>query len=251
MNRAVLHVHVYVTQWYSLPLAKIPCICQLVKPDLSPPLCVQEIAQCVDEGWTDQLRDQVDEGCNAKGSIEISKVAGNFHFAPGKSFQSHSVHVHDIQPFGTKKFNLTHTIRHLSFGEDYPGQTHPLDGYQQVATEDPPTGGVMYQYFVKIVPTVYKNISGSVLKTNQFSVTKHKKVSRAQHGDSGLPGVFFMYDLSPMMVTLTETSRSLAHFLTGVCAIVGGVFTVAGMVDGMLYHSQRALKKKIELGKAT
>ena len=72
------------------------------------------------------------------------------------------------------------------------------------------TGGVMYQYFVKIVPTVYKNISGSVshslleqcqqeimwlscdsaqvLQTNQFSVTKHKKISRAQHGDSGLPG---------------------------------------------------------------
>lgn len=74
----------------------------------------------------------------------------------------------------------------------------------------PISGGVMYQYFVKIVPTVYKNTSGSVspplslslqashvtimwsqvLKTNQFSVTKHKKVSRAQHGDSGLPGVF-------------------------------------------------------------
>ena len=64
-------------------------------------------------------------------------------------------------------------------------------------------------------------------------------------------GVFFMYDLSPMMVQLTETRRSLTHFLTGVCAIVGGVFTVAGMVDGMLYHSQRALKMKIELGKAT
>lgn len=54
-----------------------------------------------------------------------------------------------------------------------------------------------------------------------------------------------------MMVQLTETSRSLTHFLTGVCAIVGGVFTVAGMVDGMLYQSQKALKKKIELGKAT
>ena len=54
----------------------------------------------------------------------------------------HLALVHDIQPFGTKKFNLTHTIRHLSFGEDYPGQTHPLDGYQQVATEDPPTGNV-------------------------------------------------------------------------------------------------------------
>jgi hypothetical protein len=60
-----------------------------------------------------------------------------------------------------------------------------------------------------------------------------------------------MYDLSPMMVQLTESRRSLAHFLTGVCAIVGGVFTVAGMVDGMLYQSQRALKKKMELGKAS
>ena len=51
--------------------------------------------------------------------------------------------VHDIQPFGTKKFNMTHVIHHLSFGEDYPGQRHPLDGYTQVATEDPPTGEMM------------------------------------------------------------------------------------------------------------
>ena len=31
-----------------------------------------------------------------------------------------------------------------------------------------------------------------------------------------------MYDLSPMMVQLTEHRRSFTHFLTGVCAIVGG-----------------------------
>ena len=48
--------------------------------------------------------------------------------------------VHDIQPFGTKKFNMTHSVHHLSFGEDYPGQRHPLDGYTQVASEDPTTG---------------------------------------------------------------------------------------------------------------
>ena len=60
-----------------------------------------------------------------------------------------------------------------------------------------------------------------------------------------------MYDLSPMMVKLTEYRHSVTHFLTGVCAIVGGVFTVAGMLDGMLYHSTRAIKKKIDLGKAS
>ncbi|XP_064381837.1 endoplasmic reticulum-Golgi intermediate compartment protein 3-like [Halichondria panicea] len=209
------------------------------------------ISQCINEGWTDKIKDQVNEGCNIRGYIEVSKVAGNIHFAPGKSFQQHSVHVHDLQSFGVKKFNFTHTIGHLSFGEDYPGQLHPLNGYTQVQQVDLPTGGLMYQYFIKVVPTIYHKLSGELLRTNQFSVTKHSKEARAVAGHSGLPGVFFMYDLSPMMVQLTEHRRSFTHFLTGVCAIVGGVFTVAGMLDGMLYHSARALRKKIDLGKAS
>lgn len=209
------------------------------------------IAQCVDEGWTEKLQQQLNEGCSVKGSLEVSKVAGNFHFAPGKSFQQHSVHVHDLQTFGVKRFNLSHTIHRLSFGEDYPGIINPLDGLSQVANEQTPTGGTMYQYFVKIVPTVYKSLNKEPLKTNQFSVTRHQKLARAVAGEQGLPGVFFLYDLSPMMVQLTEHRHSLTHFLTGICAIVGGVFTVAGMVDGMLYHSTRALKKKIDLGKAS
>ena len=59
-----------------------------------------------------------------------------------------------------------------------------------------------------------------------------------------------MYELSPIMVKFTETSKSFAHFLTGVCAIIGGVFTVAGIIDSMVYHSMRSLKKKVDLGKA-
>ena len=50
------------------------------------------IAQCIREGWTDKLKEQVNEGCRAHGYLEVSKVAGNFHFAPGKSFQQHNVH---------------------------------------------------------------------------------------------------------------------------------------------------------------
>ena len=39
------------------------------------------------------------------------------------------------------------------------------------------------------------------------------------------------------------------HFLTSVCAIVGGVFTVSGLIDSGLYHGQRVIKKKMQLGK--
>lgn len=90
-----------------------------------------------------------------------------------------------------------------------------------------------------------------VVRTNQFSVTKHKRVIRQVSGEHGLPGVFVLYEFSPMVVQYTESRRSFMHFLTGVCAIVGGIFTVAGLVDSMIYHSARALQKKIDLGKAS
>ena len=48
------------------------------------------------------------------------QVAGNFHFAPGRSFQHAHMHVHDLMSFTVGNFNITHQINHLSFGEDYP-----------------------------------------------------------------------------------------------------------------------------------
>ena len=52
------------------------------------------------------------------------------------------------------------------------------------------------------------------------------------------------------MIKYTERRKSFAHFLTGVCAIIGGVFSVAGIIDSFIYHSMRSLQKKMELGKA-
>ncbi|PVD32633.1 hypothetical protein C0Q70_08076 [Pomacea canaliculata] len=207
----------------------------------------ESIEQCKREGWSESMQAQKNEGCQAFGYLEVNKVAGNFHFAPGKSFQQHHVHVHDLQAFGGQKFNVTHRINHLSFGQDYPGIVNPLDGHHESAS----SLQMMFQYFVKIVPTTYTKINSETLYTNQFSVTKHSKTVSSGSGEGGLPGVFFIYELSPMMVKYTEKQRSFMHFLTGVCAIVGGIFTVAGLIDSVIYHSARAIQKKIELGKAS
>ncbi|KAK8664220.1 hypothetical protein V6N13_084018 [Hibiscus sabdariffa] len=48
--------------------------------------------------------------------------------------------------------------------------------------------------------------------------------------------VFFFYDLPPIKVTFTEHDISFLQFLTNVCAIVGGVFTVTGIIDWCIYH---------------
>ena len=46
--------------------------------------------QCLREGFLDHVKEQEGEGCNIYGYLEVNKVAGNFHFAPGKSFQQAS-----------------------------------------------------------------------------------------------------------------------------------------------------------------
>lgn len=38
------------------------------------------------------MKAQQKEGCQVYGYLEVNKVQGNFHFAPGKSFQQHHVH---------------------------------------------------------------------------------------------------------------------------------------------------------------
>lgn len=202
------------------------------------------IDQCKREGFLQRIKDEEGEGCNIYGFLDVNKVAGNFHFAPGKSFQQSNMHVHDLQAFQKDSFNISHKINKLSFGEHFPGVVNPLDGVQWV--QQMPYG--MYQYFIKVVPTVYTDINGRTIQSNQFSVTEHFKTDDSGRIQS-IPGVFFFYDLTPIKVTFAEEHVSFLHFLTNVCAIVGGVFTVSGILDSFIYHGQRAIKKKMEIGK--
>ena len=61
---------------------------------------------------------------------------------------------------------------------------------------------------------------------------------------TGLPGVFFFYEISPLHVEIVEGYRKgYIAFFTSVCAIVGGVVTTMGLLDQML-HSQSQKKSR-------
>lgn len=123
----------------------------------------------------------------------------------------------------------------------------------------------VYQYFLKIVSTELLPRSGKSVYTNQYSVMQNERVL-GDHA-AGLPGeldtyaihtkysfipksgVFFIMDISPMQIIYREERSSFTSFLTGVSAIVGGIFTVAGLFDRVVYRAERALKKKRDLGK--
>lgn len=53
---------------------------------------------------------------------------------------------------------------------------------------------------------------------------------------TGLPGVFFFYEISPLHVEIVEGYRKgYIAFFTSLCAIVGGVVTTMGLLDQVLY----------------
>lgn len=63
-------------------------------------------------------------------------MGGSFHIAPGKSFSLNHIHIHDVHPYSSSSFNLSHVVRHLSFGERINfANTHPLDGMEVSSSE--------------------------------------------------------------------------------------------------------------------
>ena len=74
------------------------------------------------------------------------------------------------------------------------------------------------------------------------------QVDRSGFG-STLPGLFIFYELSPIKVMVEERRMGFLTFLTSVCAIVGGVFTVSGLIEGGIDKARGLMRKKTELGK--
>ena len=67
------------------------------------------------------------------------------------------------------RFNVTHQVKKLSFGRDFPGQQSPLDG----AWTHSPGGAAVARYFLKVVPTTYEFLSGEALHSSQCSTSRH------------------------------------------------------------------------------
>ncbi|KAI9193660.1 endoplasmic reticulum vesicle transporter-domain-containing protein [Polychytrium aggregatum] len=209
------------------------------------------IEQCVNEHYSEKIKEQSIEGCNVHGHIEVNKVPGNVHFAPGRPLTQARMHVHDLSQYSVNEnFNFGHIIHSLSFGEEIHYLKNPLDNTSKLVSHSHYT----FQYFVKVVSTKFELKNGSKIATNQFSITENDMDTTAKAGmpqQGYLPGVFFNYDISPMLITYVEYQKPFAHFLTDVCAIVGGIFTVAGIVDSFVYKAEKSFKRKVELGKGS
>jgi hypothetical protein len=191
----------------------------------------------IDEAQAFEMKE---EGCNVAGYIDANKVPGSFHIS------SHGLQ-HLVTRFLDGRLNVNHVIHTFSPGDvalnpkDFPGSLRPLDGtFRDTDT----TGLLTYEYFLDIIPTVYS--SADLVDTKAYQMTAHTHQFPSHPG--AMPAVYFRYHLSPISVKFSKRKKQFSHFLTYVCAIVGGVFTVAGLLNSMLLSTVLAFQKNV-LGK--
>merc|ERR1711920_665273 len=129
---------------------------------------------------------------------------------------------------GSDGFNTSHEIHSITFGDYVPGVLSPLDGTTKIVRH----GAFMFHYYIKLVPTVFLGRWGNETYTNQYAVTDSARNVQVRSGElSGLPGVFIVYDFSPFLMRKTEKTKPWSYIFTSICAIIGGIFSIASLVE--------------------
>jgi len=174
------------------------------------------------------------KGCRMKTSFRINKVPGNFHV---------STHASHEQPVDT---NMGHEIHDLTIGEhvehlsSIPDSSFtPLNNIVSRSAD----ASSSHDYVMKIVPTIYEDVHHRNVYPYQFTYA-HREYVPYTHGGFKVPAtIWFRYDLNPITVKYTEKRKPFYTFLTTVCAIVGGTFTVAGIIDSLVFTASETFKK--------
>lgn len=187
-------------------------------------------------------------GCNLSGFVLVKKVPGTLHFlakSPGHSFDFPAM-------------NMSHVVHQWYFGNKPSprrraalARLHPLgltDDWADKLAGQPFTSAnqrVTHEHYSQVVLTTIDPKNRGVGAYDAYEYTVHSH----QYSTDDIPASRFSYELSPIQIVVTEKPKAWYHFITTLCAIVGGVFVVAGIVDGLLHTGAALVRKKVDLGK--
>lgn len=181
-------------------------------------------------------------GCMVSGHVLVNRVPGNFHI------EARSLH-HNLNAAMT---NLSHVVNHLSFGAPLAKDVvRKVSRYPQFQSVMPLDGGTFitrdyhqaHHHYSKVVSTHFE-VGGVMTKMHEALGYQMLSQSQVMHySEIEVPEAKFSYDLSPMAVLVSGKGRRWYDFLTSVCAIIGGTFTVVGLVDALIYKVIKAGKQ--------
>jgi len=185
-------------------------------------------------------------GCMISGLLHVQR-------APGMLVIQANSEAHE---FNWETMDVSHTVNHLSFGpflSEQAWQVLPahiaasvgaLDDKAFTSDQHIPT---THEHYVKVVKhEVTPPASWRAQTVTSYGYVVHSN-NIQKVGE--VPTVRLNYDILPIVVQFTEKKQALYHFITQLCAIIGGVFTVAGIVASGTDKAVAMMAKKQELGK--
>lgn len=183
----------------------------------------------------------VDSGCLVEGSVSVKCIPGHLHVSSHRNMGGMNGQMFfALDPSSQMDFNASHTIKHLSFGPPFPGQVNPLTDVSSAPTSSPAT----FQYHLRVVPTVYEYLSRATIDSRQYSASDFVQEMDPRVAPHVRPGLYLRYDFSPTIVRRVETRRTFLQFLTSICAICGGLLSISGILDQVVYRTVESSKSK-------
>ena len=204
----------------------------------------------INEPNYDKVKTEIknDEGCNLSGHFFVDAVPGSFLITSGYYGNT----VQRLATEGILKINAQHRINEISFGDTSDRFIIWNNFGKSIAKLSYTLNNVkkqyekltsIYQYYLKIVPTKYITFKKQI---NDYQYTYN---SYAEHGIQEMPSMHFRYDLSPITVEYKLHKETFLNFIINICAILGGVFTVTGIIDAIIHKSVVILLRKAEMNK--
>jgi hypothetical protein len=197
----------------------------IARVDLSPflPYKTQELLKAINE----------DEGCLIEGFVEVNKVAGNIHISyhPFRNVFDFLVANHKEE---YNKMKLNHKLNYLVFGDRF--HESELNSYDVYTHYEFPNfvenSNVFpnFDYFVKIVPHLLQSESGVTKLNYQYAISSNNR--KGEEGE--MPMIMINYDMSEVTTQITRKRNNFLHFLTHICAIVGGIFVVFSILNRVI-----------------
>lgn len=195
--------------------------------------------QCASESY-EEVAAQEGEGCRIDALLHVRKVPATFHLGVPTHFKPEKLKDPEDWSNFVSSLDFSHDIRGLSFGPDFPGLVPVLDGRKKDKHTAP--NSEHYQYDIHVIPTRYLEDGYDEISSHQYSVIEYMKSLSQQdpNQDVVAPGLWMSYDFTPFEVRVTKTRKSMWHFLTECCAILGGIFAFTGMIDNFAYSLNKA-----------
>jgi len=96
-------------------------------------------------------------------------------------------------------------------------------------------------YFMKLVPHIFNDFEHDEdFESYSYSLTSNRKTVSHHHDLQ----MFITFDIAPVSVMITREKQQMTKFLVNLCAIVGGVFVIFGMLNGFLLKTKAQITGK-------